>query len=114
MSFSGEVRDEIMDYYNKKIDPYIIKAERFGEYLTQAQYKNDLMEDFSDYFNISNLSEDEIKAVNSLGLNAEYCDTTPLPFKIKGAIRFKNQAQFNPMKFVLALSKGLSIYERHL
>ena len=35
MSFSGEVRDEIMDYYNKKIDPYIIKAERFGEYLTQ-------------------------------------------------------------------------------
>ena len=63
MSFSGEVRDEIMDYYNKKIDPYIIKAERFGEYLTQAQYKNDLMEDFSDYFNISNLSEDEIKAV---------------------------------------------------
>ena len=53
MSFSGEVRDEIMDYYNKKIDPYIIKAERFGEYLTQAQYKNDLMEDFSDYFNIS-------------------------------------------------------------
>ena len=63
MSFSGEVRDEIMDYYNKKIDPYIIKAERFGEYLTQAQYKNDLMKDFSDYFNISNLSEDEIKAV---------------------------------------------------
>lgn len=63
MSFSGQVRDEIMDYYSKNRDPYIIKAERFGEYLTQAQYKNDLMSDFSDYFEISNLSEDEIKTV---------------------------------------------------
>lgn len=63
MSFSGEVRDEILEYYNKKRDPYIIKAERFGEYLTEAQYKNDLMQDFEDYFNISNLSEEEIKTV---------------------------------------------------
>ena len=63
MSFSGEVRDEILEYYNKKRDPYIIKAERFGEYLTEAQYKNDLMVDFEDYFNISNLSEEEIKIV---------------------------------------------------
>lgn len=63
MSFSGEVRDEILEYYNKKRDPYIIKAERFGEYLTEAQYKNDLMVDFEDYFNISNLSEEEIKTV---------------------------------------------------
>ena len=63
MSFSGQVRDEIMEYYNKNRDPYIIKAERFGEYLTEAQYKNDLMNDFSDYFEISNLSEDEIKTV---------------------------------------------------
>ncbi len=63
MSFSGQVRDEIMEYYSKNRDPYIIKAERFGEYLTEAQYKNDLMEDFEDYFEISNLSEDEIKTV---------------------------------------------------
>lgn len=63
MSFSGEVRDEILEYYNKKRDPYIIKAERFGEYLTEAQYKNDLMVDFEDYFNISNLSEEEIKTI---------------------------------------------------
>lgn len=63
MSFSGQVREEILQYYNKKRDLYIIKAEKFGEYLTQAQYKNDLMIDFSDYFDISNLSEEEIKTV---------------------------------------------------
>ena len=39
MSFSGQVREEILEYYSKKRDPYLIKAERFGEYLTEAQYK---------------------------------------------------------------------------
>ena len=91
MSFSGEVRDEIMDYYNKKIDPYIIKAERFGEYLTQAQYKNDLMEDFSDYFNISNLSEDEIKAVIKGVLMASGCIIDPnKDYRFEAS--FKNKA----------------------
>ena len=63
MSFSTDVREEILEYYNKKRDGYIIKAERFGEYLTQAQYKNELIDDFEDYFEISNLTEDEIKTV---------------------------------------------------
>ena len=91
MSFSGEVRDEIMDYYNKKIDPYIIKAERFGEYLTQAQYKNDLMEDFSDYFNISNLSEDEIKAVIKGVFMASGCIIDPnKDYRFEAS--FKNKA----------------------
>lgn len=91
MSFSGEVRDEIMDYYNKKIDPYIFKAERFGEYLTQAQYKNDLMEDFSDYFNISNLSEDEIKAVIKGVFMASGCIIDPnKDYRFEAS--FKNKA----------------------
>ena len=91
MSFSGEVRDEIMDYYNKKIDPYIIKAERFGEYLTQAQYKNYLMEDFSDYFNISNLSEDEIKAVIKGVFMASGCIIDPnKDYRFEAS--FKNKA----------------------
>ena len=91
MSFSGEVRDEIMDYYNKKIDPYIIKAERFGEYLTQAQYKNDLMKDFSDYFNISNLSEDEIKAVIKGVFMASGCIIDPnKDYRFEAS--FKNKA----------------------
>ncbi len=63
MSFSTKIRGEILDSFSKNKDLYLIKAERFGEYLTEAKYKNDLMEDFKDYFDISNLSEDEIKAV---------------------------------------------------
>ncbi len=63
MSFSEQVREEILKFYDKNKDPYLIKAEKFGEYLTQVQYKNDLLYDFSDYFDISKLSEEEIKTV---------------------------------------------------
>ena len=35
MSFSGQVREEILKFYDKNKDPYLIKAEKFGEYLTQ-------------------------------------------------------------------------------
>ncbi len=55
--------------------------------------------------------EEEVNAVKKLGFNAEFTEKTELPFKVSGAIRFKNQAQFNPLKFLVELSKGLNIYE---
>lgn len=55
--------------------------------------------------------EDEIKAVNSLGFNAEFSKAPEIPFETKGAICFKNQAQFNPLKFIKEISKDLNIYE---
>lgn len=91
MSFSGEVRDEILEYYNKKRDPYIIKAERFGEYLTEAQYKNDLMVDFEDYFDISNLSEEEIKTVIKGVFLASGCIINPTK-DYRFEATFKNKA----------------------
>ncbi|MBQ7901298.1 MAG: FAD-dependent oxidoreductase [Clostridia bacterium] len=55
--------------------------------------------------------EREIKAVNSLGLDADFADTAELPFETRGAIRFANQAQFNPLKFAAHIAHGLNIYE---
>lgn len=55
--------------------------------------------------------EDEVSAVNSLGFDAEFVNEVKLPFKTKGAVKFKNQAQFNPMKFLNGIVKGLNIYE---
>lgn len=34
-----------------------------------------------------------------------------LPFKINGAVKFNNQAQFNPLKFLKGISNELVIYE---
>lgn len=53
----------------------------------------------------------ELNALNSLGIPASYVKETPLPFSISGAVRFENQAQFNPVKFVSAVSKNLNILE---
>ena len=47
--------------------------------------------------------KDEVKAVASLGLNAEFVTKTPLPFPIEAAIKFPNQARFHPRKYLLSL-----------
>ena len=50
---------------------------------------------------------DESKVVNDLGIDSEYLEEIPLPIKIKAALRFENQAQFHPRKFLLALAKEI-------
>ena len=55
--------------------------------------------------------EKEVSAVNKLGFNSEFTDCLPLPLDIKAAAKFPLQAQFNPLKFLGQLSRGLNIYE---
>ena len=50
---------------------------------------------------------DEVSSVTSLGLKAEYIIESPLPFPIEAAIKFPNQAQFHPRKYLLSLLKVL-------
>lgn len=47
----------------------------------------------------------ENEAVNSLGFKSEFVTSTPLPFDVLGAIKFPNQAEFNPMKYAYGLAK---------
>lgn len=49
--------------------------------------------------------QDEVNAVKKLGLNAEFVTQTQLPFKIKAAIKFPKQAQFDSRKYMLGLAK---------
>lgn len=53
----------------------------------------------------------EAIAYEQIGLKADFCNRVDLPLEIKGALRVKNQAQFNPLKFCFALAKDLTIYE---
>ena len=55
--------------------------------------------------------ESELAAYEKIGLNANLLYDIPLPIKIKGALRVKNQAQFHPLKFCFSLAKELTIYE---
>ena len=55
--------------------------------------------------------EDEYKALKGSDFSCHLEKNVPLPFSISGALRFENQAQFHPLKFLYAISKGLNIYE---
>ena len=49
----------------------------------------------------------ENEAVNSLGFNSEFVTSTPLPFDVLGAIKFPNQAEFNPIKYAYGLADAI-------
>ena len=55
--------------------------------------------------------EDEVAALNRLQLKAEFSEVCALPFKIAGAVRVKDQAQFHPLKFLYGIAEGLPVYE---
>ncbi|MBO3312444.1 FAD-dependent oxidoreductase [Clostridium perfringens] len=55
--------------------------------------------------------KEEVEAAKKLGIDAEFVQEANLPFKINGAVKFNNQAQFNPLKFLKGISNELVIYE---
>ena len=55
--------------------------------------------------------EKEVAAIKSLGMKASFCRRVDLPFKIAGAVKVANQAQFHPLKFAFDIAKDLEIYE---
>ena len=53
----------------------------------------------------------ELKSLQILGYSAEFAEHLPLPFPTAGAVKFPRQAQFHPLKFLGAISGGLTIFE---
>lgn len=49
--------------------------------------------------------QEEVTAALELGLPANFVQETPLPFPVTGAVRFDNQAQFHPRKYLLHLAQ---------
>lgn len=56
-------------------------------------------------------TEDEIKTLEKIGYTATFCDELPIPLNISGAVKFPNQAQFQPLKFFYAIAENLPVYE---
>lgn len=50
----------------------------------------------------------ECSAAKELGLPVSYTEDVPLPFKTGPALKYDNQAQFHPRKYLLALSDDLN------
>lgn len=61
--------------------------------------------------------KNEVQVSNKIGKHSKFIDEIPLPIQIEGAIEFKNQAQFHPLKYANGLcdsiiqEKGNLIFE---
>ena len=53
----------------------------------------------------------EAKAASELGIPASFTEDIDLPAVSAGAVRFEDQAQFHPLKFIRAVSDKLTVYE---
>lgn len=53
----------------------------------------------------------EVEAAKKLGIDAEFIEKIDILLNVKGAIKFNNQAQFNPLRFLKDISNDLVIYE---
>ncbi len=58
--------------------------------------------------------EREIYACEDAGIRCSFTQKSELPFEIKGAVKFSNQAQFNPLKFAREICRDLNIFEHTL
>ena len=50
---------------------------------------------------------DEANNAANLGIKASFIENAPLPFRVKGALRFDGQARFHPRKYLLALANKI-------
>ena len=55
--------------------------------------------------------EKELSALDKIDYKADFCENLKIPVKTSGAVKFNDQAQFNPLKFFAGLSEHLNIYE---
>lgn len=53
----------------------------------------------------------EFLAAQQLGISCALTRNTELPIPITAALRFDNQARFQPLEFLLSIAQGLTIYE---
>ncbi|RYG22677.1 FAD-dependent oxidoreductase [bacterium] len=56
----------------------------------------------------------EALAAQRCGLPAAFVEQTPLPFPVKAAVRFDNQARFHPRKYLLGLVRSLPANGSHV
>ena len=120
---TGKITSQHGLFYEHLIQDY---GEKFAEKYLQANQKaitnikniideNNIECDFKwqdNYVYTENEDEieqikKEVKAVKSLGHEAEFVTKTELPFPVKGAIKFPKQAQFDSRKYMLGLANQI-------
>ena len=107
----------ISEFGEEKARQYAVANEtaikKYKEIIKEKSIDCDFEEKAAYVFSRNNTEKikKEVEAARKLGIDAQFVEEIDLPFKIKGAVRFNNQAQFNPLKFLKHISEELTIYE---
>lgn len=115
----GMIYDKLIKFYGKEKASVYARASKISidafEWLIKEKKIECGFERVSAY--LYSLCDDrklrkEAIAANYLGIPAFFTKETKLPFPVKGAVCFENQAQFHPLLFLKEISKELTIYEK--
>ena len=112
----GVIYDKIISKYGdetalKYLQAQQKAAERYKELCKTIDCDYEIKDSYVYSLNKPKEIEKEIKAYGRLGYNAEFSQNLDIPIKTVGAVKIKNQAQFNPLKFCYFITSGLKIFE---
>lgn len=101
----------VTNFGHRVAQDYAIANEEAKEFIYKTIEENNIDCDFSRESAYVYAQEDnylsqvkkEADTASSLGLPASFEKEVPLPFATKGAVKFDNQAQFHPAKYLLSL-----------
>lgn len=107
LSYYGEQAAKEYAYENEKAISDYEKIIRDNNISCDFEKKKAVLYSLED----ADIIEKEAVAAEKAGIQCYVTDETELPFSVQSALVFENQAQFNPLKFLLAISDSLEIYE---
>lgn len=112
----GLIYNKLIKNFGTEMTAEYLKANQtaFNEYeelFKTIKCDNEVKDNYVYSLNDRQKLENEIKALDKIGYYTDICENTELPFATVGAVRFNNQMQFHPLKFLSQLCEGLNIYE---
>ena len=107
---------KILKSFNKETAQLYLQAnkaafDKYAQLCKNIECGYEIKDNFVYSVNDRQKLENEVSALDKIGYKAKLCNDIPLPFKTAGAVRFSDQAQFNPLRFISAIAKDLNIFE---
>jgi len=99
------------EYTKQYLESQLWAVDFYKELAKNIDCDFEIKENFVYSLNNYKLSK-EVNVLAKLGYTAEYCDIKKIPVASFGAVKFKEQAQFHPIKFLKEIAKDLNIYEK--
>ena len=99
-----------LDWIAKTVDQHKIDCDfvRVPGYLFAQRVSDHENEPGNDLDNKINELQKELQACHRLGIPVELADKIPLPFPTAFGLKFPRQAQFHPIKYLVALAQNIT------